>query len=315
MNALKNMALCLATLSLQSLSIETGFAQSADNTPFKDELSKQESIYQTKGEHVPAGYSIDRSLADYARGLTSAFDRTLANLGPKDRWLDIGAGKGHALLDYYTANYDLTHPEGREQRGSKAQSVAISIEDRRANRWLQEAAIIGPNKIRYLFDRPLQAYSLEELGQFQVITDVIGGFSYSTDLAVFMEKVLGLLELNGSFFTLLQDVHAEGGTNRPHYPGGRFLTEIANADGSDMKMCTWLKRITCVEVTCEFTASWKPPIEAYRVRKVCNNVTVPALLTTHFEAGTPPERRFRMSIPPSPVPPVPPAQEQASVTP
>ena len=112
-----------------------------------------------------------------------------------------------------------------------------------------------------------------------------------------MEKVLGFLDLNGSFFTLLQDVHSEGGTNRPFYPGAGFLTQIANPDGSEMKMCAWLKSISCVEVTCEFTTSWKPPIEAYRVRKTCNNVSVPALVPTHFEAGTPPERRFRTGTP------------------
>jgi hypothetical protein len=31
----------------------------------------------------------------------------------------------------------------------------------------------------------------------------------------------------------------------------------------------------------------------YRIHKVCSGVTVPPLEMTHFEAGTPPERRFR----------------------
>ena len=291
----------LALFVLQLLWLAASHAQTPVNPPvnktFGSEFSKQESIYQSKGEQTPAGYSVDRSLADYARGLTASFSRTLANLGPKDRWLDIGAGAGHAMLDYHTSNYDQMHPEGAEQRGAKAQAVAVSIEDRRTARWQQETANLGANKVRYLFSKRLQEYSTEELGQFQVITDVIGGFSYVEKLSAFMEKVLGFLELNGSFFTLLQDVHSEGGTNRPFYPGARFLTEIAGADGTEMKMCAWLKTITCVEVTCEFTTSWKPPIEAYRVRKTCNNVSVPALVPTHFEAGTPPERRFRADTP------------------
>jgi hypothetical protein len=33
------------------------------------------------------------------------------------------------------------------------------------------------------------------------------------------------------------------------------------------------------------------------VRKTCDAVTVPALELTHFEAGTPPERRFRLVTP------------------
>ena len=109
-----------------------------------------------------------------------------------------------------------------------------------------------------------------------------------------MEKVLGLLELNGSFYTLLQDVHSEAGTNKPYYAGAPFLTQIENADGSEVKACSWLKSITCVEVACELKMGWKPPIERYSIRKVCNDVTVPALVPTHFAAGTPPERGFRL---------------------
>ena len=201
---------------------------------------------------------------------------------------------GPGILDYYAPRYDAMHLEGRERRGKKAQAVAMSIEDRRTPLWHQTAASLEANQIQYLFGKRLREYSLEELGQFQVITDVLGGFSYTRYLSLFMEKVLGFLELNGNFYTLLQDVHSENGTNRPYYPDARFLTEIANADGSEVKVCSWLKSITCVEVTCELKAEWKPPIEVYRIHKVCNDVTVPALVPIHFEAGTPPERRFQL---------------------
>ena len=41
------------------------------------------------------------------------------------------------------------------------------------------------------FGKRLREYSPEEIGQFQVITDVMGGFSYTQDLSLFMEKTLG----------------------------------------------------------------------------------------------------------------------------
>lgn len=205
--------------------------------------------------------------------------------------MDIGAGMGQAILDYCTAVYDLTHPE---RRGKKAQAVAMSIEDRRTPAWHQAAASLGENQLQYLFNRRLREYSLEELGQFQVITDFIGGFSYTENLSLFVEKVLAFLGINGSFYTVLQDVHFEDGSNKPYYTGAPFLTEIAKADGSEVKVCSWLKSIACVEVTCELRTGWKPPIEVYRIHKVCNNVTVPALVPTHYEAGTPPERRFEL---------------------
>ena len=139
-------------LALQTLWLETSHSQDPGNPVFNEEVSKQERIYRSEGERVPDGYTIDRSLAAYTQALSAGFDRTLANLGPKDRWLDIGAGRGQAILDYYTPGYDLMHSEGRERRGKKAQAVAISIEDRRTSLWHQNAASLGANQIQYLFN-------------------------------------------------------------------------------------------------------------------------------------------------------------------
>ncbi len=284
----------VALLILQALWSETSLSADPGNSKFKEEFSKQEAIYHGDEKRVAEGYTVDRSLSVYAEGLCSGFDRALANLGPNDRWLDVGAGKGLAVLDYYTPNYDLLHPEGRERRGKKAQAVAMSIEDRRTPLWQQSAESLGANQIQYLFNKRLREYSREELGQFQLITDVMGGFSYTDNLSGFMEKVLGFLELKGSFYTLLQDVRSEAGTNRPFYAGAPYLTEIANADGSEVKMCSWLKSISCVEVACELKMDWKPPVEAYHVRKTCNEVAVPALVPINYEAGTPPQRRYQL---------------------
>jgi hypothetical protein len=278
-------------LILQAVLFATSHAAEQGSPSLGEEMTKQQGIYKSQGEQRPEGYVVDRSLAMYAETLSAEFERTLAGLGAKDRWMDIGAGIGQAILDYCSPGYDVTR---LEQRGRKAQAVAISIEDRRTPAWHQTAARLGENQLKYLFNKPLREYSLGDLGQFQVITDVIGGFSYTDTLSLFMEKVLGFLEMNGSFFTVLQDVHAENGTNQPYYAKAPFLTEIVNVDGAEVKMCSWLKSITCVEVTCEFKTGWKPPIEVYRVRKVCNNVTVPALAQTHYAAGTPPERRFQL---------------------
>jgi hypothetical protein len=298
MKALNNTRICIVVLLvLQALWSEIAYSQLSGSPAFIEESAKQESIYRSRGEQIPDGYVIDRSLSSYAFTLPSEFDRSLANLGPEDRWLDIGAGQGRAVLDYYAPGYDSMHPAGRERRGTKARAVAISIEDRRTPLWHQTVASLEANQIQYLFNRRLREYSLEELGRFQVITDVIGGFSYSKNLSLFMEKVLGVLALNGSFYTLLQDVHSENGTNKPYYEGSPFLTEISDADGSKVKVCPWLKSITCVKVTCELKADWQPPIEVYGIQKVCNDVTVPALELIHFEAGTPPERRFQLKNP------------------
>lgn len=284
----------LVLVVLQGLCWDATHSQQADTVNLKDELEKQETIYHGKARRA---YRIDRSLEDYAHALSPQFDRSLASLGESDRWLDVGAGEGQAILDYYSPDYDRSRRGARKPRGKKAKAVAMSIEDRRKPAWQQSAARLGPDQIRYLSGKRLRDYSRKELGRFQVITDVMGGFTYTENLSVFVEKVLSLLDLNGDFYTVLQDVHSEHGTNPPHRDGMPYLTQIANADGSELRVCTWLKNIACVNVTCELRNDFWPPTETFHLHKVCDDVTVPPLVPVHYEAGTPPERRFRLKGP------------------
>lgn len=266
--------------------------QAADSPRPDAEAAKQEAIYQSRGENVPSGYVVDRSLLSYASTLLPGFDRALAGLGPGDRWLDIGAGQGRAVLDYYGERFDAMHADGRERRGRKAQAVAISIEDRRTPQWQETAARLEAGQIRYLHGRRFREYPAEELGRFQLVTDLVGGFSYSRNLSLFMEKVLGALEVNGRFYTLLLDVLPEKTPDRARYPDIRLLTAIAGSDGAEVTVCSWLKRIRCAETVCEARMESNRPVELYRVRKVCDDVAVPALEAVRYEAGTPPVRRF-----------------------
>ena len=90
-------------------------------------------------------------------------------------------------------------------------------------------------------------------------------------------------------------MHAETADNKPHYPASPYLTEIVSKEGKEVRLCSWLKQISCVEVSCQFRSDWTPAIEVYHVRKTCEQVKVPTLETIHFVAGTPPERRFRLT--------------------
>jgi hypothetical protein len=181
----------------------------------------------------------------------------------------------------------------RPSRG-KARAVAVSIEDRRGEQWWRQAAILGGDKITYLYNKRLRDYSREELGKFQIVTDVYGGFSYTTDLSLFVERVMSLLEVGGSFFTMIQSVHLSDGKDPPTT---WYLTELIDPAGRDVKVCTWLKNVSCAQVTCETRPDWDAPTELIRVTKSCNDVSVPPLKRLFFEAGNPPERHFQLSTP------------------
>ena len=293
MNSRKNTGIALfAFLVLQVVGAAPLRAEDSLVDEPADEYARQEEIYRR--QQVPRGYVIDRSLEAYTSFLPDEFDRALANLGPEDRWLDIGAGQGRAILDYYTPGYDKAHRADRKRRGKKAKSVALSIEDRRTPQWHKAVTALEAGKVQYLHGKRLREYTREELGRFQLITDVMGGFSYTTDLSRFMQSVMHFLELNGSYLTVLQDVELEQGTNKPFYDGYPFATEIENPGGQKATICSWLKSIACTEVRCESREDWSPPLEVYHVRKVCEEANVPALVPVNFAAGTPPQRGFRL---------------------
>jgi len=259
--------------------------------PWIKEIAKQEKIYRSRGADVPSGYVTGRALSDYAGLLPSGFCDALGRLGSSDRWLDIGAGDGQAILDYYAPGDDAAWAETCARPGGKARAVAMSIEDRQTDKWQQQAASLGTDRIRYLSGKRLRDYSLEELGKFQIITDVYGGFSYTEDLSQFMEKVLSLLATGGVFYTLVQSVHLEDGKDNPKT---WYLTELVDVAGRDEKVCSWLKQTTCAKVSCESKSDWDTPTELINIRKVCSDVSVPRMKLLKFEAGYPPGRRFQL---------------------
>jgi SAM-dependent methyltransferase len=281
----------LTIIVMQALGLRVGWPQELAPPRIDDEIAEQEKIYRSRGADVPSGYVINRGLSNYAEVLPNGFCDALARLGSSDRWLDIGAGSGQAILDYYLPEADAAPTQKCGRSSAKARAVAVSIEDRRTDKWREQAASLGDDRIRYLSGKRLREYSPEELGKFQIITDVFGGFSYTESLSQFVEKVLSLVEIGGSFYTLVPGVHLENAKDKL---GILYLTELEDAAGRPMKVCSWLKKTTCVKVVCESKSDWKRPTELINIRKVCSDVSVPRLKLWEFEAGYPPARRFQL---------------------
>jgi SAM-dependent methyltransferase len=281
----------LIVIALQALGLEVGWPQERAQPRLDEELANQEKIYRSRGADVPSGYVTGRALSDYAELLPSGFCDALGNLGSSDRWLDVGAGDGQAILDYYALGNDAS-PAGKcTQLAGRGRAVAMSIEDRRTDKWQQQAARLGDDRLRYLSGKRLRYYSREELGKFQIITDVYGGFSYTEDLSQFLETVLSLLEIDGVFYTMVQGVHLDDGKDKP---STWYLTELVDAAGRNVKVSSWLKKTTCVKVACESKSEWNAPTELIKIRKVCSDVSVPRMKLLKYEAGNPPGRRFQL---------------------
>jgi hypothetical protein len=281
----------LIVFVLQVLGPGSGSSQEPLQPRIDEEFSKQEKIYRRPGADLPGSYVTNRGLSAYAEVLPSGFCDALASLGSSDRWLDIGAGEGRAILDYYAPQADAAPAERCGGSGPKARAVAISIEDRRTDKWKQQAASFGDARMRYLAGKRLRQYSRQELGKFQIITDVYGGFTYSENLSRFLERVLSLLENGGAFYTVLPSVRLEDGTDKL---GTWYLTELVDTASRPVKVCSWLKQTTCTKVTCESKSDWDAPTQLIEIRKVCSDASVPTLKIVEYLAGAPPGRRFQL---------------------
>lgn len=267
--------------------LAAGWVQEPVQPRIDEEFAKQEKIYRRQGAR---SYTANRGLSNYADVLPAGFCDALGKLGSSDRWLDIGAGEGQALLDYYTAQDDAA-PEKCGGSGPKSRAVAMSIEDRRTDQWSQQTARVGGDRLLYLSGKRLSQYSIEELGKFQLITDVYGGFTYTENLSRFLRNVLSLLEIGGTFYTVLPSVHLEDGTDKL---GTWYKTELVDAASRPVKVCSWLRQTTCTKIGCESKPNWDEPTQLIKIDKVCGGVSVPPTKVVEYTAGTPPSRRFQL---------------------
>ncbi|HTM08741.1 MAG TPA: tetratricopeptide repeat protein [Verrucomicrobiae bacterium] len=281
----------MIVIVLQALGVRAVWPQEPAPPPIEKQVEKQEKIYSRPDADAPRSYITNRGLSLYAELLPAGFCDALGALGRSDGWLDIGAGQAQAILDYYTVAGGAPSGKNCARPGPKARAVAISIEDRRTDQWRQQAASVGGDRMRYLAGKRLRQYSDEELGKFRLITDVFGGFTYTEDLSQFVEKVLGLLEIGGSFYTLVPGVRLEDGNDEP---GSHYLTELEDAAGRPETVCSWLKRIAGVEVTCESRSGWTRPTELINIRKIRSDTSVPRMRLLNFEPGYPPRRHFQL---------------------
>ena len=286
--AWKGTAARLALVTVMAMqSLGTGWTQEPVQPRIDEEFAKQEKIYRRRGA---GSYTTNRGLSNYTGVLPTGFCDALGKLGSSDRWLDIGAGEGQAILDYYAPQDDAAS-EKCGGSGPKARAIAISIEDRRTDKWRDQTVSLGDDRIQYLSGKRLGQYSLEELGKFQIITDVYGGFTYTQNLSRFVEKALNLLEIGGAFYTVLPGVHLEDGRDKL---GTWYRTELVDAASRPLTVCSWLKQTTCTKVTCESKSDWDEPSELIKIRKVCSGISVPRTNLVEYTAGTPPDRRFQL---------------------
>lgn len=256
-----------------------------------------ESVFRSKiqirnSNLLMNNFTVDRGLSQYenhfpfktARGVKV----TLASLPKKSVWFDMGAGKGHALVDGLKLNSNLTAIGVSYVRPGKSADLNI---------YGERAGYLEGDYVENMMDLGrLKPY----LGRVNVITDVYGPFSYTNDVPRLLQTYLDLLETDGVLFVnFLVDRKIE------HDPYARVgyssMNSVLKSDGtkSNAGILEWLMQIEGIQVLDAARAESEPGAVheksiGLKIKKTATHVTVPSNLKLEtYEADSPPRRTFR----------------------
>ena len=243
-------------------------------------------------------FNVSRSLSTFFQ-IFNTFPRgnladRLRSLGPRDHWIDMGAGMAGPMMNQLGANFDhmadrFIPPSGSWARRATSNSprmtaVGISDDFSRAhahpdnidfyNRFRRE---VDPEIFQYRAGRPIEAYEnpIEEIGRAQLITDAFGPTAYTRDLTRVLEQYLSLLD--------------EGGAAYIH---GMFLrTKILDKNGVEISAEEFLQRIRGIDFRISHSDH-----NSIRVNRESGPFSVPRLRLDNFylDDKPPPYRVFQL---------------------
>jgi hypothetical protein len=126
-------------------------------------------------------FTTSRGLSEY-NSRFAILDR-LNQMTRQHRWLDAGAGRAKAQLDFLKLR--------QQNQQDSPELVALSVE----RPWF---TVAKKKFFKYLSGRKLEDYTLSELGKFDLITDYLGPFSYAENAVQILNIYMNVLNVGGS---------------------------------------------------------------------------------------------------------------------
>lgn len=127
-----------------------------------------------------------RTLSEYRQGLHKDFNSSLQALKFNETWIDLGAGKGNAAIDYLK-EITATH--------TSANVVLIAY---KLDRWFNLPKF--NNKLSVIEGRLFEEIPSVEIPKAKLITDYYGVLSYTRDLSRTLALVFDRLEVGGELY-------------------------------------------------------------------------------------------------------------------
>ncbi|MNK89585.1 hypothetical protein D3C87_1095990 [compost metagenome] len=196
----------------------------------------------------------DRDLSEYLHQLHPDFVAALRNLRSDQHWVDLGAGKAIAQIDYLKSFDKISE-------APLATAVAYKLD-----RWFRPSSHHGKLEIR---EGAFEAQDTASWKKADVITDVMGVISYTKDLTTTLQKVFDLLNVHGELYLEFSPA----------------ATNIKTSETSH-KLLGFLARIDGITVTGQYGI--------VKIVKLKEKIVVPQLEIMSYKEEYPPYRTFRL---------------------
>lgn len=195
-----------------------------------------------------------RNLSDYRQGFHNDFTTSLQSLKANETWIDLGAGKGNAAIDYLK---ETTEPRLR------ANVLLIAY---KLDRWFGIPKF--NSKLSVIEGKLFEEIPSVQLPRATLITDFFGVLSYTRDLSRSLSLVFDRLEIGGELYV--------------HTLNASTLIDFQNKVYS---ITDFLKSIDGIKVEGKFGI--------LKITKMADDVQIPELRLTRLdEEVVPPFRRY-----------------------
>lgn len=196
-----------------------------------------------------------RGIFDYRDMLGKEFSTSLESLKSDQLWVDLGAGKANAQVEFLKTFKDVDKAPW---------TVAIAY---KLDRWFSPPKFSGKLQIR---EGAFEAQDVTSWKKADLITDVFGVVSYTHDLHTTLQKAFDLMNVNGEFYIFMT-----------------YYSLSIHRGEARYGLIDFLKTIEGIKVEGKYGT--------IRITKTSPEVTVPSMILEKYVDDAPPVRTFRVA--------------------
>lgn len=196
----------------------------------------------------------NRHFEEYARDLHPDFKNSIANLTANQHWIDLGAGKATAQIDFLKSF-------ANKNQAPQATAVAFKLD-----RWFKPSSYEGKLKIE---EGAYETMPTPTWKKADIITDVYGVLSYTANLSQALQKTIDLLNLEGELYLLVSPYATQIKINNEHITLTQYLKSIEGLKVEEGTTTSQLK-----------------------ITKTKNNIQIPPLELFRYTDQAPPLRTY-----------------------